>query len=221
MFVSYQSYEWVRAQVAGSTSVAYRHAVDIIGVERAVWLFHEAAVQGWFLADKTFLQFWDIYYGTVHFVIPVVALVLLWRRLPERYAQWRNTLVVMTLLALVGFALYPLMPPRLLPAHYGFVDTAARVGGLGPFDSGSLKDVENLYAAMPSLHIGWSSWCAFALYPMMRRRWSKALAVAYPFATLFAIVVTANHYVLDGVGGLVVLGLGWLAACGMRRWAQR
>jgi hypothetical protein len=70
----------------------------------------------------------------------------------------------------------------------------------------------NAFAAMPSLHIGWSSWCAFAAVPVVRNRLVKALLILHPIVTMFTVVVTANHYILDGVGGLVCLGLGYLAA---------
>jgi hypothetical protein len=102
------------------------------------------------------------------------------------------------------------MPPRLLPASYGFVDTLRVFGGLWDFDSGPVAQVSNQYAAMPSLHFAWSTWSALVLFPMLRRRWSRALIVLYPVATTFAIVVTANHYWLDAAGGALVLGVGSL-----------
>jgi hypothetical protein len=138
----------------------------------------------------------------------VTALILLFRRFPTRYARWRNTLAVTTALALIGFASYPLMPPRLLPPAYGFVDTLRVFGGLWSFQSGPVAHVSNQYAAMPSLHFAWSMWSALVLAPMLRRPWSKAVVALYPVATLFAIVVTANHYVLDAAGGALVLAVG-------------
>ena len=42
---------------------------------------------------------------------------------PGRYVRWRNTFLLMLVVALVGFWFYPLMPPRLLPSAFGFVDT--------------------------------------------------------------------------------------------------
>ena len=73
--------------------------------------------------------------------------------------------------------------------------------------------MSNQYAAMPSLHFGWSSWCAFVLWPAARDRvWLRVLLVAYPLATLFAIIVTANHFWLDAVGGALVLGVGYAVA---------
>jgi membrane-associated phospholipid phosphatase len=110
------------------------------------------------------------------------------------------------------------MPPRLLPEEYGFVDTLAHYGGIWSFDSGAMQKVSNQYAAMPSLHFAWSTWCALVLVPTFRRRWLKALAIAYPVCTLFAIIVTGNHYWLDAAGGAVILAIG--AAAG-RWWSER
>ena len=43
----------------------------------------------------------------------------------------------------------------------------------------------------------------------MQHRWLKILAVCYPFITLTVIVITANHYILDAVGGLAIFAIGW------------
>jgi hypothetical protein len=135
--------------------------------------------------------------------------VWLFRRRPERYPLWRNTLAFTTALALIGFAFYPLVPPRLLPDNYHFVDTLKTIGGLWSFDSGAMNKVSNQYAAMPSLHFAWSSWSALVLAPAFKRRWLRVLVYSYPFVTVFCIVVTANHYILDALGGAVVLAVGF------------
>jgi hypothetical protein len=196
----------------GSATVSAAHAFNnarhVIRFEQALGIFHEEAVQEAFLGWRAFIQFWNLFYGTFHFVVTVVALVLLFRRFPARYPRWRNTLAATTGLALVGFATYPLMPPRLLPAAYGFVDTLKVYGGLWSFDSGPVAQVSNQYAAMPSLHFAWSMWSALVLFPMLGRTWSRAVVALYPLTTLFAIVVTANHYVLDAAGGALVLAVG-------------
>jgi len=191
-----------------SAAHAYNNARHVITAERALGLFHEESVQQAFLSQRWFIQFWNLYYGTFHFVVTIVALVLLFRRFPARYPRWRNTLAATTGLALIGFATYPLMPPRLLPSSYGFVDTLRVYGGLWSFDSGPVAKVSNQYAAMPSLHFAWSMWSALVLFPMLKRTWSRVAIAVYPAVTVFAIVVTANHYVLDAAGGAVVLSLG-------------
>jgi PAP2 superfamily protein len=217
LFVVYQSFEWLRTQTAGSPVAAQRNARQIVGAERTLGIFHERAIQQWFLPHHFVVELWDFYYGTIHFAVPVVALWLLWRRTPDRYRHHLNALAAATLLGLIGFWLYPLTPPRLLPAHYGFVDTAARIGGMGVFDSGSMRDTGNLFAAMPSLHLTWSTWCAIVLVPVLRQPWLRALAILYPLITLAAVVITGNHYLLDAVGGWIVLAGGWLIATGIER----
>src|SRR5262249_36053052 len=163
------------------------------------------------------IAFWNIYYGTIHFVLPVVALVLLYKKMPLRYVRWRNTLIAMWTIAVLAFIVYPVMPPRLMPPRYDFVDTAAKYFNYGPqvtVEYGSdgqpteraLAQYGNPFAAMPSFHIGWSTFSVLALWPLVRRRWLRVLLVLYPITALFCITVTANHWLLDAVGGLVVIG---------------
>jgi hypothetical protein len=54
----------------------------------------------------------------------------------------------------------------------------------------------------------------------LRRRWTKIAVLLYPALTLFCIVVTANHFWLDGVGGLLAFGIGALIGWGFHRWNQ-
>ena len=89
-----------------------------------------------------------------------------------------------------------------------YVDTAVEMGGLWSFKSEAIESISNQYAAMPSLHIGWALWCALILVPRLGPAWARALAVAYPFLTLFAIVVTANHWWIDALGGILVVAIG-------------
>lgn len=213
-------YDRLRDAAMGPGRVALRNARDIVDAEQLLGLYQEHRVQQWFLDWHPFISFWNVYYGTVHFVMPVIALVVLYRRFPARYVRWRNTLLFLLGLGLLGFWLYPLTPPRLMPSSYGFVDTAAEYFNFGPQQPIELgpdgeprgADREafgNLYAAMPSLHAGWSTWTAFALVPVLRRRWLQVLVALYPVATLFAIVVTGNHWILDAVGGWLALALAY------------
>jgi membrane-associated phospholipid phosphatase len=213
--IFYGLYTLVR-DLRGDEPVSYvrarTNALRIISLERHLGLFHEANLQHWFLHYRELVRLCDDYYGTIHFVAVGAVLLLLFFRFPQRYRLWRNTLAITTGLALIGFSFFPLLPPRLLPAGYGFVDTLQRVGGLWNFSSGPVNDVSNQYAAMPSLHTSWSAWCAVALFPLVRTWWAKGLLVLYPLATIFIIVVTANHYFADVIAGLLLLGVAYLLA---------
>jgi hypothetical protein len=208
IFVGYQLFESVRTHVSGSATTAARNARTVINLERWTWTYHEHRIQQWVLPHRYFVEGLDLYYGTVHFVVPPLVLAWLWRRFPDRYRRWRNALVITTLVGLVVFALYPLTPPRLMPRSYGFIDTLRVYGGQGPLDSNKFKDL-NPFAAMPSLHLAWSTWCACALAATVTRRWLKVVVFAYPAITLFVVMATANHWFIDAVGGWVALGAGW------------
>lgn len=221
--VFYFVYSWIRNRFGSAsvdTELAFEHARQVIDLEQMIGLYHEEAIQQAFLDNRFFIQVWNVFYGTFHFVVTAFAMVYLFVRHPERYALWRNTLAFTTALALVGFALYPLMPPRLLDEcgqygacqDYGFVDTLAEYGGLWSFDSGAIAQVSNQFAAMPSLHFGWSMWCFLALYSVLRNRPGKLLIAVYPWLTLFAIIVTGNHFWIDAVGGALILLVGYVLA---------
>jgi hypothetical protein len=218
----YGIYSSVR-NIFGSAAVHPERALDnahtVIDIERTLGLFHEEAIQRAFIGWDGFIRFWNIFYGTFHFVVTIFALVWLFLRFPLRYSKWRNVILSTTALALVGFSLFPLMPPRLVSdcvspyggcAGFGFEDTLRNVGGLWSFDSGAMSDLSNQYAAMPSLHFGWALWCTLALVPTFRSRIVRTLLIIYPALTLFAIVVTANHFWLDALGGAWVLLLGYV-----------
>jgi hypothetical protein len=99
----------------GSIATARANAMTLIRAERWLHIFAEQRIQAEFLHSRHLIGFLDDYYGTVHFVAVAVVLVVLFRWYPGRYALWRNTLAIATALALVGFLVFPVMPPRLLP----------------------------------------------------------------------------------------------------------
>jgi len=232
VLVFYGLYTLVRGQfgsAAMSPDHALRNAQTVIGIEQRIGVYNELALQQWFLQWPWLIRACNIFYGMFHFIVPIVVLVVLHRRAPSRYRRWRDSLAATTALALVGFSLFPLMPPRLLcdcalgsGADSGFVDTLSRYGGLWSFGSHGVGAVSNQYAAMPSLHFAWALWCACAVYPLVRNRAGRTVVVAFPVVTLLVIVVTANHFWLDAVGGAAVLGAGHLVSRGVElAWAGR
>jgi membrane-associated phospholipid phosphatase len=150
----------------------------------------------------------NTYYGGTHFLVPAAILAWLVLRHPERYARARTALAVMTAVAFVCFWLYPVAPPRLLPASFGFVDTL-RDGAPGHLEGSLINTAGDQYASMPSLHVAWAVWCALALYPMFRHWALRALVVAYPVMTTLVVVATGNHYFLDAAAGTLLACLVW------------
>lgn len=223
----YYVYQTIRslADTGRSRSQAYSNASWIVRAERRIYLFHEQAIQHLFLGARWLIRLMNIYYGTLHFAITVGLLVWLFMKRHEAYRAMRNLLGITTALAIIGYWSFPLAPPRLYLECDGnipvlgqqgglvrpdcFVDTLKRIGGLWSYHSPVAKAVANQYAAMPSLHFGWALWCGIVFWRFAAHRSTRALAVMYPLLTLFAVVVTANHYFLDAAGGaaLVLIAL--------------
>jgi hypothetical protein len=58
--------------------------------------------------------------------------------------------------------------------------------------------------------MAWAVWCTLALYPLLRRRWTRVLAVVYPILTGLVVVATGNHFVADCIAGTaLILAVAW------------
>jgi hypothetical protein len=214
--VFYLAYAQVRnlkgreAPDPGQLAKAQRDATHVIRVERAFGLFQEQRLQQLVLDHPWIIHAANAFYTTCHFMVTLGVLVWLYRSRPALYRRWRSVLGVATGLALVGFVLFPTLPPRLLASHFGFVDTLARYGGLWSFNSGAIERISDPFAAMPSLHLVWATWCMAAVLAGTRRRRVRIVALAYPLATSLVVIITGNHYILDLVAGAAVFAIAWL-----------
>lgn len=214
--VFYYAYELTSNATAGGKAQATANALREVRLERSLGIFVEQPLQAAMLHYPIVIELCNLYYTTVHFVMPVVALLWLYFKVPERYLPWRNALAWTTAIAFVVFIVFPVAPPRLLPARFHFVDTVVRYGGGSPIFAILMKNAGNPYAAMPSLHVAWALWCAAALAPAVRPKWLKALIWADPVITTFVVFVTANHLIVDAIAGVIVCGIGILL--GRRAW---
>jgi hypothetical protein len=204
-------------QYAGSFSVmgpddAVSRARWIWRFERAFHLPSEAAIQHAFLPHPLIIQFFNLYYDGLHFpgLIACMVWLFVWHR--GQYGKWRTTLAIFTgICLLVQFI--PVAPPRMLPST-GMVDTAV-LYHQSVYSNTSGFNPDQL-SAMPSVHVGWALLVAVAIITTARNRW-RWLALLYPVMTTLAVVVTANHFWLDGIVAVVILALVLLVQVGIRR----
>ena len=101
--VFYLVYSLIRnafGSAAVGADVAYGHAKIVISIERALGSFHEETVQEWFLDDRAFIQWWNLFYGTFHFVVTTAGIIWLFRKQPWRYVRWRTALAFMPAVAI-------------------------------------------------------------------------------------------------------------------------
>ncbi|OIK29425.1 phosphatase PAP2 family protein [Streptomyces malaysiense] len=209
--VSYWLYSLIRNAVPEQKGEALRNADWIWRTEQALGIDVERSVNHAVNAVTWLIIGMNYYYATLHFIMTLGVLVWLYRWHPGRYAAARLALFATTGGALAGYYLFPLAPPRLMRGGR-FVDTVMVHHTWGSMASGDLKHMSNQYAAMPSMHIGWSLWCGLTIFALASAPWARVLGLLYPVATLVVIVSTANHFWLDAVGGVLCLSFGFTVA---------
>ncbi|GAA4788019.1 phosphatase PAP2 family protein [Streptomyces ziwulingensis] len=206
--VSYWTYSLIRNAVPEQRAQALANADWLWKLEQNLGIAVEQSVNTALNQVTWLIVGMNYYYATLHFVVTIGVLVWLYRSHPGRYAATRLVLFATTGVALLGYYLYPLAPPRLMHGG-GFIDTVMVHQTWGSMASGDLKNMSNQYAAMPSMHIGWSFWCGLTIFTLANTPWARVLGLLYPAATLIVIVATANHFWLDAVGGLLCLAFGY------------
>jgi hypothetical protein len=202
----FELYRLGRLLTRGEDAAAYAHALRVHHIEQMLHLPSEAMIQG-LVPSEALLHAANIYYVAVHF--PSMIAFLVWGYLfrpREQYIWARNLVIALTGSALVVHIVYPLAPPRMFP-QWGFADTMAT---LGPNAYGGASGaMANQFAAMPSLHIGWAALIAYVVY-RTGPRWLTWIATAHLALTVLVVVVTANHYWMDGVIAVTILGFATL-----------
>lgn len=210
--VFYYVYSAIRNANEGDVATARRHALELMDFQSAIGINHEHTLQQLALHFKPLIIACNYFYGSLHFVLTAGVLIFLYRKCSDDYPLWRNAMAIATAIALIGFTFWPLMPPRLLPPAFDFVDTLDKYPTFWSFNRGAVNKISNQYAAMPSVHCAWALFCAVVLVPRLRRRWAKWLAALYPVATVIAIVLTGNHFIIDAPAGFLILGIGYAVA---------
>ncbi|NUP52290.1 MAG: phosphatase PAP2 family protein [Catenulispora sp.] len=213
VLVGYYCYRVTQNAASHGHDAPFHRGRDILNLEQTLhidaehWLNHTVDKITWLIVGMNY------YYATLHFIVTIGVFIWVYVKFPERYRAIRTAMFAMNAVALIVFYLYAVAPPRLLdPSH--FIDTFCVHHTWGRTSCGGVAglsgSVTNEYAAMPSLHIGWALWCGLAMAHLAKRKWVKVVGILYPVATFLVIITTAQHYVLDMVGGLMVLAAGFL-----------
>jgi hypothetical protein len=199
----YVAYTLIRLLIPHDEPAAYAHAGQVLRLERALGLDVELGLNHALIHAPTLAWFANAFYATAHFAVTLTVLVWLYRRRPEHFHRLRISLMLATSIALIGFWVYPLAPPRFLGGD-GFVDPVTAFHTFGLYSSPQAGSLTNQFAAMPSMHAGWALWCAVAVATLARRPLVRVVAMFYPIVTIAVILATANHYLLDAAAGVAI-----------------
>lgn len=224
-FLVYQGYQVVRGFADGKAALALANGERVIDVERSLGTFFEPGFQQALLNHQWLIDLANWAYFNTHFVVSVTFLAWLYLFRNEYFYFVRNMFMAAMVLALVGYAAFPTAPPRMFPEH-GFTDTVAIFTGIEQDTNTKASFLVNNYAAVPSMHIGFSLMIAAPAMALSRAAIASALWSVYPLFVLFVIIATANHYWFDAAAGAAVACLAavsahQLARIGPESWAWR
>ncbi len=211
------AYFLTRGLIRGRQVDAFTNARNLISLERTLRLDPEHAFQTLVLHHQWLLDFVNFYYLAGHLPVLISVAVWLYWRHPSSYTWFRNAFLISAAIGLSIYVWLPMAPPRYMP---GFVDTMAQ-GGNG-LDGSAVSLLYNPYAAMPSLHCGWAALAGIVVLMTARPWWGKLIGALIPIGMIFTVIATGNHYLLDVVAGLIIIGFSlWLSAWLLVRREER
>ena len=206
MACAYGVYNAVRGATAGDFETGLRHARRVIGLERKLRINVEGAAQRFVEDHRLGMRFWGITYVASQVVALPLSIFLTYQFRRPAYPFVRNVSLLAWAGGLVWYATQPVAPPRLVPrAHGGLPDSVSERTPID-LDSGFVRAFYNPIAAMPSLHVGLAPIVGGALGMLLPGYVGRLVAIAYPALVTISVIVTGNHYILDVVGGLAVVG---------------
>jgi hypothetical protein len=203
------AYNLIRAGGGNNPTAAYNNARHMISFEGPIFTHVELKLNHWIVGVAWLAIPACYFYACMHYAM--TPFVLFRSRHQGGWYYWRGywALVVASGIALIIYALVPMAPPRLMPS-FGSIDIMSHFSHYGWWGGAAsaprgIGDATDQFAAMPSLHFGWSLWCGIQMWQLRKPVWRIA-AIAYPTIQVFVVLATANHYVLDVVaGGLCVI----------------
>jgi len=207
----------IRGLTETSPGVAHEHAQDVVAIEESLGIAWEDELQALVAPSEALQTFANWIYIWGHWPVIVVTMSwLVWRN-REVFLRLRDAMLISGLLGMLVFVTYPVAPPRL--AALGLVDTVTE-------SSDAYRVLQppafvNQYAAMPSLHSGWDLLVGISIVAAASTVTLKLVGYAMPMLMAFAVVATANHFLLDVVAGVSLVLVGHVAALALERQRQR
>jgi PAP2 superfamily len=213
------AYEAARLAMEPNWAQAFANANRVEYVEQVLGFAWEQSLQRAFLALPSLVTALNIFYFVGHFLITGIFFFWLYHRSREGFRSFRDGFLAATAIALVIHWLYPTAPPRL--AGIGIEDTLRVLSGID-IGSPTSSALSNPVAAVPSLHAAYALGVGIGMIRYAGSHLIRAAGVIYPPLVVLTIVVTGNHFVLDAVAGMAVLGAGfWIARALRRRGEDR
>lgn len=209
-------YFLVRGAVIDRADEALASGRDIARLQETLRLNWELEMQSWIIGHYWLIKAMNWIYFWGHMPVVVILAIYLYVRHRHEYFLTRNAFLASGAIAVVIYWAFPVAPPRLLP-ELGLVDTMAVYDRVG-YNAQEASAFVNQYAAVPSLHFGWSLLLGLVVARVGRHPVALIAGIAWPVAMFFSVIMTGNHFVLDAVAGGLVCFAGWGIALVIERW---
>ncbi|WP_232667758.1 phosphatase PAP2 family protein [Pseudonocardia sp. TRM90224] len=206
LLLAYAAFVLTRAAVDRGEPAATANALLVQDLERALHIAIELPLNHTMLDQPVAVFLTGYFYRLCVLAVPAV-LIWLYVSQPTHYCRLRTVLAVAMLLDVLVVWLFPEAPPRF--AQAGIVDHMAAHDILGGAEARVPRPGVNLLAAMPSMHVAWTTWCAYAVWTALRQQAPRTAWAAwlFPLLTAFVVLVTGHHYVLDILAGFALVAL--------------
>ncbi|MET7338735.1 phosphatase PAP2 family protein [Nonomuraea sp. NPDC005650] len=174
----------LHAAVGRDVAAATANALALQFIERALHLDIALRANRWLTEHPALIQP-AVYYYRLYYLVIIGVLLWVFVRHADVYIKVRRTLVAMVVLVLPVFWALPMSPPRF--ALPGVVDIIAEHDILGSHASREVENSKNSYSAMPSMHVGWSLWCAYAVWCALRASHPRSALLPWIFPLGMAV----------------------------------
>jgi membrane-associated phospholipid phosphatase len=212
---AYLAYRIIEGAV-DNAGPAFVHARDLISIERTLHIFVEPTLQSWASGSHLVMVLATYLYINAQTTILIALLLYLYVAHNRSYYFVRNMAFVAMMIGLIGYAVFPTAPPRFVP-NWGFVDTVSQVTNTSPRNNDIMKLFINPYAAVPSMHVAFATMLGWTLVRLVKSWPARIWWALWPVLIAFVTVITANHFLLDAVFGLLTAAI---AAVVARRLAR-
>jgi hypothetical protein len=196
-------------------AAADRHAQLVIDLQKWLHLDVERPLNEWLAPHQVLSTIANYEYAFTYVVSALALLIWLYLRAPLDYRRARSSFVLLNLLGITCFWLFPMTPPRLM-AGLGLVDTVTRGGTVGSWGM-PLVTHANQLAAMPSLHVAWALWVSVVLARQSRGLGVQVVSAVHVAVTVYVILATANHYLVDALAAVPFV---WVSVAVVDRWCD-
>ena len=185
---------WYRPQIEADAFL-FDGTVPTVWLQQKLW---DASHVQWYDYAS-----WGVYVS--YFVATYLVAGLLWFLARDRFRRYVGCVALLAGMAYATFALFPAAPPWLASRSGELEYTTRLIGPISahiPFLSLSFEglfergwEYANPVAAVPSLHAAYT--LLVTLFLWRATRWGRPLLALYPAAMAFALVYTAEHYLVD------------------------